>query len=139
VTFGRVTTAAPKVRGADGTLSATGGSWVVSVSDPTSHCSAAPSASAAPQVVAARAIGEGGAGVSVEARQRDNTNPATSITFNAFGQVANATPIGRVLVNDGTTGNDHRKYRIMISSGGRSIVCDEAVTDSTDPRICPGS
>ncbi|MDO9001901.1 MAG: GspH/FimT family pseudopilin [Aquabacterium sp.] len=139
VTFWMVTTADPKVLSDDCTTSATGGSWVVSLTDPTSKCSVAPSDTTAPQTVAARPIGDGGSGVTVSAKQRDGATPATSITFNAFGQVANAGPIGRILVNDGTNGTDHRRYRIMISSGGRTLVCDEAVTSTTDPRYCPAS
>lgn len=139
VTFWMVTTADPKVLSDDCTTSATGGSWVVSLTDPTSKCSVAPSPTTAPQTVAARPIGDGGSGVTVSAKQRDGATPATSITFNAFGQVANAGPIGQIQVNDGTTGNDHRKYKIVISSGGRTLVCDEAVTTTTDPRFCPAS
>ncbi len=139
VTFWMVTTTDPKVLSDDCTTSATGGSWVVSLTDPTSKCSVAPSTTTAPQTVAARAIGDGGDGVTVAALQRDGATPATSITFNAFGQVANAGPIGQIQVNDGTTGNDHRKYKIVISSGGRTLVCDEAVTATTDPRYCPAS
>lgn len=139
VTFWMVTTADPKVLSDDCTLSATGGSWVVSLTDPTSHCSVAPSPDTAPQIVAARPIGEGGAGVTVRAKQRDTTTDATSVTFNAFGQVANAGPIGVISVNDGSADNERRRYRILVSSGGRSLVCDETVDSTTDPRHCPGS
>lgn len=139
VTFWMVTTADPKVLSDDCTTSATGGSWVVSLTDPTSKCSVAPSTTTAPQTVAARPIGDGGSGVTVSAKQRDGTTAATSVTFNAFGQVANAAPIGQILVNDGTTGTDRRKYKILISSGGRTLVCDELVSDTTDPRHCPAS
>lgn len=139
VTFWMVTTSDPNVLSDDCTTSATGGSWVVSLTDPTSKCSVAPSDTAAPQTVAARPIGSGGDGVTVSAKQRDTTTDATSITFNAFGQVANAGPIGQIRINDGTDGTDHRRYRIVISTGGRSLVCDEAVTSTTDPRYCPGS
>ncbi|MBC7699085.1 GspH/FimT family pseudopilin [Aquabacterium sp.] len=139
VTFWMVTTTDPKVLSDDCTTSATGGSWVVSLTDPTNKCAVAPSNTTAPQTVAARPVGEGGDGVTVSAKQRDATTDATSITFNAFGQVANAGPIGRILVNDGTDGADHRRYRVMISSGGRTLVCDEAVTSTTDPRLCPAS
>ena len=139
VTFWMVTTADPKVLSDDCTQSASGGSWVVSLTDPTSKCSVAPSPTTAPQTVAARAVGNGGDGVSVSAKQRDGTTPATSVTFNSFGQVANASPIGLISVNDGTTTSDRRKYRIMISTGGRSLVCDPMVADTTDSRSCPTS
>lgn len=138
VTFWLVTTANPKVLSDDCALSATGGSWVVSLSDPTSKCSVAPSPTTAPQTIAARPIGDGGDGVSVSAKQRDGTSDATSITFNAYGQVASAGPIGTIAVNDGATTTQRRKYRVVISTGGRSMVCDEAAT-SPDPRACPAS
>ena len=139
VTFWLMSTADPKVLSDDCTKSATGGSWVVSLTDPTSKCAVAPSPTTAPQTVAARPIGDGGDGVTVTAKQRDGSTDATSITFNSFGQVASSDAIGIILVNDGTTGNDHRKYKIMVSTGGRTLVCDEAVTATTDPRICPAS
>lgn len=139
VTFWLVTTADPKVLSDDCTTSSSSGSWVVSITDPTSKCSVAASPTTAPQIVAARAVGSGGEGVSVVATQRDGTAGPTSITFNSFGQVANATPIGVISVNDGAADSTRRKYKVMISSGGRSLVCDEAVTDATDPRICPAS
>lgn len=139
VTFWMVTTADPKVLSNDCTKSASSGSWVVSLTDPTSKCSVAPSTETAPQTVAARAVGQGGEGVSVEAKQADGSTDATSVTFNAFGQVANATPIRVISVNDGVANSDRRKYRIMISTGGRTVVCDQLVSDTTDPRSCPSS
>jgi type IV fimbrial biogenesis protein FimT len=139
VTFWMVTTADPKVLSDDCTASASSGSWVVSLTDPTGKCSIAPSPTTAPQTVSSRPVGVGGEGVAVAAKQRDGTTDATSVTFNAFGQVANATPIGTISVTDGSTTSDRRRYRITISSGGRSSVCDQAVTDTTDPRACPTS
>lgn len=140
ITFWMVTTADPKVLSDDCTTNATGGSWVVSVADPTSKCSVAPSTTTDPQIVAARAVGNGGDGVSVSAKQSDGNTAATSVTFNAFGQVANGTPIRQITVNDGgDASSTRRKYKIMISTGGRSLVCDEAVTTPGDTRACPSS
>lgn len=138
VTFWMVTTADPKVLSDDCTTSATGGSWVISLADPTNKCSVAPDPTTAPQIVAARAVGNGGDGVSVSAKQSDGTG-ATSVTFNAFGQIANAAPIRQITVNDGDANGTRRKYKIMISTGGRSLVCDEAVTTPGDTRTCPSS
>ncbi|MES2090669.1 MAG: GspH/FimT family pseudopilin [Pseudomonadota bacterium] len=139
VTFWMVTTTDPKTMSDSCTLSATGGSWVVSLTDPTSKCATSPSTTTAPQIVVTRAVGDGGSGVSVSAKGRDGTTDATSITFNAFGQVTGTTPIGSISVASATTGSDTRHFKIMVSSGGRSVMCDEAVTDTTDPRICPAS
>lgn len=141
VTFWMVTTSDPKVLSDDCTTNATGGSWVVSLADPTSKCATAPSTTTAPQIVAARAVGNGGEGVSVSATQSDGSTGATSVTFNAFGQVANGAPIRQITVNDGGEANNstRRRYKIMISTGGRSLVCDEAVITPGDTRACPSS
>ncbi len=139
ITFWMVTTTDPKTMSNSCSLSATGGSWVVSLTNPTSLCATAPSTLTAPQIVAVRAVGDGGSGVSVSATGRDGTTAATSITFNAFGQVTGTTPIGNIAVASATTGSDTRQFRIAVSSGGRILMCDEAVTDATDPRICPAS
>lgn len=137
VTFWMVSGADPKNLGNDCALSASGGSWVVSLTDPTSLCATAPSDTTAPQIVASRAVGDGGSGVAVSAKQRDGATDATSVTFNAFGQVTGATPIGEVSVTSAAAGSDYRRYRVLVSSGGRTLMCDQDVADTTDPRHCP--
>lgn len=137
VTFWMVSGADPQNLGNDCVLSATGGSWVVSLADPSSLCATAPSSTTAPQIVASRAVGDGGSGVSVSAKQRDNATDATSVTFNAFGQATGAAPIGTISITSASGGADLRQYRVVISSAGRTLMCDQAISDATDPRHCP--
>jgi len=62
---------------------------------------------------------------------------AHSVTFNGFGRVESASPIGFINVRNETTGNDYRSLRIELAPGGSVRMCDLAVTDTTDPRYCP--
>lgn len=117
-------------------LSATGVSWVVSVNDPTSLCSVAPSATDAPLIVDKAAGGDGGRRVSVAALQADGVTAATSITFNAFGRVADATAISRIDIDNQTAGGDYRALRVLVGGGGTVRMCDIKVTSSNDPRKC---
>jgi type IV fimbrial biogenesis protein FimT len=119
------------------TLTSTSGSWVVSVTDPSMRCGDAPSVNSAPRIVAARGVGDSGARVDVNALQADGTTAGTSVTFNGFGRVTNATPISRLDitgVNDGVT---YRDLRIMISPAGQIRMCDPNISStSSDPRNC---
>ncbi|MFW9616238.1 GspH/FimT family pseudopilin [Aquabacterium sp.] len=117
-------------------LSNTSGSWVVSVSDPTSHCASAPSTVSAPRLVASRSIGDSGAQVVVKAVQSDGATGATSVTFNGFGRVSNSAPIGRIDITGQDSGISYRNLRIAISPVGQIRVCDPSVSSSTDPRKC---
>ncbi|TXI93031.1 MAG: prepilin-type N-terminal cleavage/methylation domain-containing protein [Aquabacterium sp.] len=118
-------------------LSSTSGSWVVSVTNPKSACGASPSTVSAPRVVSSRGIGDSGARVNVNALQSDGATAATSVTFNGFGRVTNATPITRIDitgVNDAVT---YRNLRIAISPAGQIRLCDPSiVSTSSDPRKC---
>jgi type IV fimbrial biogenesis protein FimT len=116
-------------------LSATGVSWVVSVNDPSSLCSADPSETVAPMIVDKAAGGVGGKRVVVSAKQLDGT-AATSVTFNSFGRVADAAPIDRIDVDNEIAGGDYRALRILVGAGGVIRMCDVKVTDSNDPRKC---
>jgi type IV fimbrial biogenesis protein FimT len=118
-------------------LSSTSGSWVVSAGNPEAKCDKEPSTTLAPRLVAKRAVGDSGGRVAVNARQADGTTAGTSVTFNGFGRVTNATPIARIDitgVNDDVT---YRSLRLMISPAGQIRLCDPSIgSTSSDPRKC---
>jgi type IV fimbrial biogenesis protein FimT len=71
---------------------------------------------------------------------------ATQVTFNGLGRIApNADASGTInridVTNTNVSASNRRPLRIAISSYVTSGVklCDEAVTDTTDPRFCPTS
>lgn len=117
-------------------LSSAGVSWVVSINNPTSLCSVDPSETVDPMIIDKAAGGASGRRVTVAALQADNVTAANTITFNAFGRVADATPISRIDVANEVAGGDYRALRILVGSGGTVRMCDSKVTDSNDPRKC---
>jgi type IV fimbrial biogenesis protein FimT len=146
VRFSMVSLTNPKVLDNTCTLSATGGSWVVSTGSPTNKCATAPSTSDTLMLVDAHPVGDGGDGVSVSAKQSDGTTGATSVAFNAFGQVISGTdaltgsnPIASISVVSSTSNSEYRQLKLVVSTGGRVVMCDQAVTDATDTRYCPAS
>ena len=136
VRFSLVAVTDPAVLDNSCALSATGVSWVVSVNDPTAQCSVSPSETVAPMIVDKAAGGDGGRRVSVAALQADGVTAATSITFNAFGRVAEATAISRIDIDNQTAGGDYRALRVLVGGGGTVRMCDIKVTSSNDPRKC---
>jgi type IV fimbrial biogenesis protein FimT len=145
IRFSLVTTSNSAVLSDTCALSGSGVSWVVSVRDPTGHCSQAPSDDPAsdaadannPLILAANAGGVGGSNVVVAAKVADGSAAAHTITFNGFGRLADVAPIGFINVNNQTTGGDFRSLRIEIAPGGSARLCDLVVTDATDSRFCP--
>jgi len=122
-------------------LSDTAVSWVVSVKDPSTHCDYTPATVAAdaddPQIVETFAGGVGGQNVVVAAKIANGSATANTITFNAFGRIVDAAPIGFINVSNSTAGGDYRRLRIeMLDTGGTIRLCDLGVTTLTDPRIC---
>lgn len=118
--------------------SATGGSWVVGVSDPSSACNLAASDTVAPRIIQTRDGRDGSRDVAV------TTTPNTSncITFNGFGRVE-ATCSGTTMnaitgirlvsaVSPGTT----RPLELRITGGGAIRMCNPAVTNAADPSFC---
>jgi type IV fimbrial biogenesis protein FimT len=136
VRFSLVAVTDPAVLDNSCALSATGVSWVVSVTDPTSLCSVAPDPAVAPQIVDKAAGGEGGRRVAVAAVQEDGATAATSITFNAFGRIADTTAIRLITIDNVTLGGDYRRLRVLVGNGGTVRMCDFGLTDSNDPRKC---
>jgi len=122
-------------------ISTSGADWVVSLDDATGACDAAPSDVAVPRIVQKRSGSEG--------TQRAVVAAATAGTlhFNGLGrvtspggaanmtQVAISNPVGGTCEH--VDGGNMRCLRINISVGGDARMCDPAVTDATDPRICP--
>lgn len=129
------------VMGSSCALSDTGVSWVVSVRNPASNCQYAPATVAAdandPMIVETNAGGVGGKNVVVAAKIADGSAAANTVTFNSFGRIADAAPIGFINVNNSTAGNDFRRLRIELGMGGTVRMCDLGVTAATDPRFCP--
>lgn len=122
-------------------LSDTGVSWVVSARNPASNCQYAPATVAAdandPMIVETSAGGVGGKNVVVAAKIADGSATANTVTFNSFGRVADVAPIGFINVNDSTGGNDYRRLRVEIGTGGTVRMCDLAISVATDARYCP--
>lgn len=123
-------------------LSTSGTSWVVSLADPAGACNADPSDVNAPQIIQKKSGAEGTSAVVLTA------SGAATVHFNGLGRVtspggvANMTnieitnPAGVCQHVDAVNGTI-RCLRIRISTGGEVKMCDPAVTDATDPRICP--
>ncbi|MDI1260066.1 GspH/FimT family pseudopilin [Aquabacterium sp.] len=120
------------------TLSSSSGSWVVSQEAPTSHCHDTPSTTTSPMVVAKGAVADGG-GATVSATNAADA-AATSITFNGFGQIANAstaTAIRRIAV---TSADGTYPLQVEVSLGGIGRMCDTRVlANSGDTRACNNS
>lgn len=121
-------------------LSTTGTNWVVSLANPAGACETAPSSTVAPQIIQKKSGSEGALRATV-------TADATTIHFSGLGRLASpggaanitqiniANPAGECQHVDAANGT-MRCLRITISTGGQVKMCDPAVTDATDPRIC---
>lgn len=124
-------------------LSTSGTSWVVSLADPTGACDAAPSEAAAPQIIQKKSGEEGTRGVVLAA------SSAATVRFNGLGRVTSpggvlnmtnieiTNPVAGACQHIDAVNGTMRCLRIRISTGGEVKMCDPAVVDATDPRICP--
>lgn len=141
VRFSLVSLADSAVMGSSCALSDAGVSWVVSVRNPTANCQYTPATVAAdandPMIVETNAGGVGGKNVVIAAKIADGSAAANTVTFNSFGRVADAAPIGFINVSNTDAGNDYRRLRLEIGGGGTVRMCDLGVTAATDPRYCP--
>lgn len=110
-------------------LSASSGSWVVTLgsTSPAGKCAAGSSTKQLKATLAA----DGGGNVTLSAV--NGSSAANQITFNGFGQITNATPILQVNVS-GSSGT--LALRVAVNSGGQVKVCDPAITTATDTRYC---
>jgi type IV fimbrial biogenesis protein FimT len=126
-------------------VSTSGTDWVVSLDDATGACDAASSdplpTDPPPRIIQKRSGAEGTTSVVLAAAT------AGVVHFNGLGrvtspggaanmtQVAISNPVGGTCEH--VDGGSMRCLRINISVGGDARMCDPAVTDATDPRICP--
>ena len=119
------------------TLSTTSLAWVVSQADPTGACNAAPSDTAAPQLIQSRSATEG------TSNARITVAGGSTVVFTGLGrvQVAGVTQVdvtntsGTCIYADPTNGT-MRCMRILVSTGGQARMCDPQVTAANDPRKC---
>ena len=119
-----------------------GPDWVVSLTDPSGACDAAPSDDpATPLIVQKKSGAEGSPNATVAGIGGGGT---TSV-FNGLGRltgVGNLTqinisnPTGGACQTAGGGGGPMRCLNIMVGTGGQVRMCDPAVTDPTDPRFC---
>jgi len=107
-------------------LSSTSSGWVVALASPAGRCATDRDA-----FVALRTPGSTANALSVASN-------ATTVTFNGYGQITNATPINCIkLSNSGDT--SARKLNIAVNAGGQVRMCAPAVSDTNDPRVCQGT
>jgi len=119
------------------TLSTASLAWVVSQADPTGACNAAPSETAAPQLIQSRSATEG------TSNARAAVTGGSTVVFTGLGRVQSA-GISQIDVTNtsGTcqyadpTNGTMRCMRILVSGGGQSRMCDPQVTAANDPRKC---
>ena len=112
--------------------SSSSGAWVISLDDPSGACATAPSTSAAPRIVEVYGPGTPAGSLSVSAVDAAN-NPATSVSFNAYGQRVGG---GIATINIAHASDTNiRPLRIQISTSGGVRMCDPAVV-APDTRAC---
>jgi type IV fimbrial biogenesis protein FimT len=115
-------------------LSEAGVSWVVSLDDPSTKCSAEVSETVAPRILDKHASGTAGQ-VKVDASDALN-NDANTVVFNGFGRALDATGMSTIDIDNITSGDDYRALRIVVGTGGTIRMCEPKVTASSDPRKC---
>jgi type IV fimbrial biogenesis protein FimT len=116
-------------------VSATGTSWVVSLSSPDGKCGVT-DRTAAPQIVAARVGADGSGSVTVSGLQSDKSTASSSVQFDGFGRASGTAGIRLIQITFATVDpvND-RPMNIEISSSGLTRMCDTKAP-SGDPRAC---
>jgi len=110
-------------------LSATSSGWVVSATSPAGKC-----ATDRDSFVALRPPGDTAGGLSVLAQDTSATS-ATTVTFNGYGQISNLLPISCIKLSNASDSTT-RALNIAVNAGGQIRMCDPAVTDANDPRVC---
>ncbi len=134
VSFWLVALNNPAVLSNDCTLSASSGSWVVSVNSPVGHCADSPSTTSSPMIVTGRPAGDSGGKVTVKAVQSSSDSTArNTVSFDGFGRITNSDAIGQI---DVTGGTNSVNLRIAVSLAGLVRMCDPRVSDTNDPRKC---
>jgi len=113
-------------------LIATGGSWVVSMADPTGKCDVDPSDATDPFIVQKRGGQEGTQNIAIDAS-------ASSVFFNGLGSASGVLQVAVTNPSGGycqSAAGPMRCLQVNVSSSGSVRMCDPAVTDATDPRKC---
>lgn len=116
-------------------LSGSGVAWIVSLNDPSGKCTVAASETTDPMIIDRSSAAIGGGSALVTATAADAT-AATTVTFNGFGRVIDASPIARIVINNSTAGSSYGNLRVDVGTGGTVRMCDPNVSDATDPRKC---
>jgi type IV fimbrial biogenesis protein FimT len=132
VTFSMVTSSANGLVDDSCALASNSGSWVISLEDPSTKCSTAPSATVSPKIVETYGAGLNAASLSVGGFKSDGTTAANSVSFNGFGQATSATALAIIDVTHVQPGTRH--LRVTVSSAGAVRMCDRDVT--TGPTAC---
>ncbi|MGE5386020.1 MAG: GspH/FimT family pseudopilin [Betaproteobacteria bacterium] len=142
VTFWLVSLTDPRVMDNSCARSTTGSSWVVSRDDPASLCATVASDTTAPRIIQTKAAGDGNINVSITAVDASGTG-TSCITFNGFGRpeakcsdLAASEPIVGVDVVSSQADSNTRNFSIRVSAGGDIRMCDPAVKNAADPRVC---
>ncbi|MEJ8835735.1 GspH/FimT family pseudopilin [Ramlibacter sp. AN1133] len=135
VTFWMVTPTSTTLPDDTCALSTGSAAWVVSLDDPSSHCSVSPSPTVTPRIVEIYGPGKAADGITVTAVDKDG-NAASSVSFNGFGQRVGGGMAKIDLVHAAST--DVRPLRIEISTSGGIRMCDPRATaaDANDARAC---
>lgn len=124
------------------TLTGSNASWVVSLSSPAGKCEQDIGGSAAPQILAKHAKGNGFPAVSVQVKPAlcpetgTGTSSATQVMFNSLGSPANANPIRCIEITHPTSPSV--KLQVRIDAGGGVRSCIHGLR-SDDARACPAS
>lgn len=134
MTFWLVTSGEDKPLDAGCQLSASGTSWVISVSSPEGDCMATPSTTVQPLLVERWSGSEAGYKLNVSGVDA-NGNATSSVTFNALGQVLGTGSQLSVVDISHATASGARRLRVLIQAGGSVRLCDRDVS-AGDPRSC---
>ena len=118
-------------------VSASGRSWVVSMSDPVGKCRDDVSSTVEPMILAKQVTGDGGMKTTVQSLNAAG-GAASWIAFDQFGRVqASPTAITTINIDATTSNSENRPLRIIVSPGGDAHLCDPKVNITGDPRKCP--
>jgi len=106
--------------------------WVVSLDDPTSHCSGPDTTTGLPRIVEVYGPGAAGNSIVVAGLAADAATPASSVSFNGYGQRVGTGTLANI---DLSTASATRRLRIQITSSGGIRMCDRDLV-APDPRVC---
>ncbi len=116
-------------------LSATAGSWVVSLDNPVGNCDTPAADDTSPRIIAVHSATDGNVTAQISATQSNYTTAAPTIIFNAFGRPIDTNQMARMVFSSSVNPTENRTYRVEISPTGGVRMCDTQVT-SDDPRRC---